>query len=55
MLMNSLMPTLRSEPLLLGFLPSRELLVERSAGQIPSEAGLWPMRLFDQPVGLYRP
>lgn len=45
------MSTLRSEPLLFGFLPSRELLVERSAGQITSDAGLLPIRQFDQQWG----
>ena len=42
------MSTLDSEPLLFGFLPSRELRVERSNGQITSDAGLLPIRQFDQ-------
>ena len=45
------MSTLRSAPLLFGFFPSRELLVERSAGPITSDAGLLPIRQFDQQWG----
>ena len=45
------MSTLCSEPLLFGFLPSRELLVECSTGQITSDAGLLPLRQFDQQWG----
>ncbi len=33
------MPAPRCQPLLFDFLPSRELIVERSAGQITSDAG----------------
>lgn len=45
------MPAPRCQPLLFDFLPSRELIVERSAGQITSDAGLLPIRQFDQQWG----
>ncbi len=45
------MSTLGSEPLLFGFLPSRELLVECSTGQITSDAGLLLIRQLDQQWG----
>ncbi|MGC8559514.1 MAG: transposase [Phycisphaerae bacterium] len=45
------MPARCRQPLLFDFLPSRELIVERSAGQITSDAGLLPIRQFDQRWG----
>ena len=48
------MPAPRCQPLLFDFLPSRELIVERSAGQITSDAGLLPIRQFDQQWGRHK-
>jgi len=49
------MSTQSVEQLVFGFIPQRDLVVQRHDGQITSDAGLPPNRQFDERWGYSRP